>query len=184
MKKIAPALLAVLLLLGCEKKEQSEPKTVAKVATAQDIEIAQNDNPQEIKVRKHSEQVQANESFYIDTPTETQDESQRARTALDANLHVRSPYEKVQISMLIKGLSENYIVKCSACHNDYANGLIGPSLLGKSKEHIKAKIVKFRGDKSVNVLMSDLVAKMSDKEIADLADEIYNFNAQIKKIRG
>lgn len=184
MRKIVPALLAIALMLGCEKKEQNEPKTVAKIATAQDIEVAQNDNPQEIKVKKHNEQVQANESFYIDTPNEAQDESQRARTALDANLHVRSPYEKVQISMLIKGLSQNYIVKCSACHNDYANGLIGPSLLGKSKEHIKTKIAKFRSDKSVNVLMSDLVAKMSDKEIADLADEIYNFNAQIKKIRG
>jgi cytochrome c553 len=95
-------------------------------------------------------------------------------------MHVRSPYEKVKISMLVKSLSKDFIVKCSACHNDYANGVVGPSLLNKDASFIFNKIMKFKQDPKANVLMTALVKKMDEKEIQKLANEIFEFNKQIK----
>ena len=75
------------------------------------------------------------------------------------------------------------MVKCSACHDDYANGVIGPSLLGKSSDEIFNNIADFKSGKKSNVLMDDLINMMSEDEIRTLADEIYNFNEKIKELR-
>jgi cytochrome c553 len=107
----------------------------------------------------------------------------KPRTAIEANMNVRSPYEKIQISMLVKKMSIKFMVKCSACHDDYANGVIGPSLLGKSSDEIFSAIDDFKSGKKSNVLMDDLIKMMDDDEIRTLADEIYNFNEQIKALR-
>lgn len=188
--------MVLLLVAGCSSDENKNQKDKAtqKTATASGIEISQNENASEIKIeeKKHAKD---DKQYYFDydvksayssnaTPA-NQDASVRTnpRTAIDANLHVRSPYEKVQISMLVKGLSKEFIVKCSACHNDYANGVIGPSLLGKSSDFIYDKIKKFKNDKNANVLMSELVNKMDDEEIRKLANEISRFNEEIKKFR-
>ena len=84
---------------------------------------------------------------------------------------------------MLKDLSKKFIVKCSACHNDYANGIIGPSLLGRSSDFIFDKIKKFKTDPNANVLMTDLVKRMDDKEIRELADEINRFNQEINDFR-
>ncbi len=89
---------------------------------------------------------------------------------------------KFRSPWLVNKLSKKFIVKCSACHNDYANGIIGPSLLGRDSNFIFDSIMKFKSGEKVNVLMSDLVKMMSDQEIRKLADEIYHFNKEIKKM--
>ncbi len=98
-------------------------------------------------------------------------------------MHVRSPYEKVKISLLVKKLSKDFITRCSACHNDYANGIIGPSLLDKDSDSIFNSIMKFKKDKSLNVLMTELVNNMNEKEIRKIADEIYEFNKKVRKLK-
>lgn len=189
-------ILLITLLTGCSSDEDKKSKnsSQAKVATASGIEISQNENANEIKVQA-KEHDKKDKQYYFDydiksaySPNATpanKDASIRTkpRTTVDANVHVRSPYEKVRISMLVKSLSKNFIVKCSACHNDYANGVIGPSLLGKDVDFIIKKINKFKNDKNANVLMTDLVKKMDDKEIKELADDIYRFNKEIKNLR-
>jgi cytochrome c553 len=80
-------------------------------------------------------------------------------------------------------LSKTFIVKCSACHDDYANGIIGPSLLSRDSDYIYDKIAEFKSGKKSNPLMDDLIHMMSDEEIRSLADEIYAFNKQIKQMR-
>ena len=85
--------------------------------------------------------------------------------------------------MLARQLSKKFIVKCSACHNDYANGVIGPSLLGKDSDFIFNAIMKFKSGEKENVLMTDLIKMMDDKEIKAMADEIYQFNVELEKMR-
>jgi cytochrome c553 len=98
-------------------------------------------------------------------------------------MNVRSPYEQVQVSMLVRKLSKNFIIRCSPCHNDYANGIIGPSLLGRDSDYIYNKIQDFKTGKKSNPLMTDLIKQMSNKEIRTMANEIYNFNKEIKQMR-
>jgi cytochrome c553 len=98
-------------------------------------------------------------------------------------MHIRSPYEKIKVSLLVRKLSKKFIVKCSACHNDYANGIIGPSLLGKDADYIFNKIADFKSGKKSNPLMNDLINMMSEEEIRDMANEIYKFNEEINKMK-
>ncbi len=83
--------------------------------------------------------------------------------------------------ILAKTLSKNYIVKCSACHDDYANGVIGPSLIQKSEEEITNMIKAYKNKTKVNELMKYLVSQMKDEEIKSLAKEISNLNKEVQR---
>lgn len=201
MKKTNILLIYTLTLLalfaGCSDSNQKKEELPSsnEVTSAQKIEVIENENAQEIKVALKETDANQSQSYYYDYNIKSEydlnsqpannDASARTkpRSAIDANLHVRSPYENVEVSMLVKRLSKNFIVKCSACHNDYANGVIGPSLLGKDANYIFEKISKFKDGSAKNVLMKDLVSQMDAKEIRTLADEIYEFNKKINEMR-
>ena len=195
IKKILLCTAAVILLTACSKKEEEKKVKNAKVEKQAPlkIEIEENKNAKEIKVAEKDIKKTENDTYYFsyngvkseydpNSKPANKDASIRAipRTEIDANMHVRSPYEKVKISMMVKRLSKDFIVKCSACHNDYANGIIGPSLLDKDSDFIFNSIMKFKRDKNANVLMTGLVNQMEEKEIKKLADEIFEFNKQIR----
>ncbi len=190
----------IFLLAACsDKKEENKPVENKKEVVAQaplKIEIEKNENINEIKVAKKEIKNNKNETYYFNyngiknqydpnSKPANEDAAVRVkpRTNVDANIHIRSPYEKVKISMLVKRLSKNFMVKCSACHNDYANGVIGPSLLDKDSDFIFNSIKKFKNNKDANVLMSELVNQMDNREIRELADEIYEFNKQIRELK-
>lgn len=198
---LASSFLLVTAFNGCsdsnDKKAEKE-KHVSSASSTPAIEVVQNSNAKEIKVQekeKKALEVKDGKTYYYDYNIKSeynpqdqpanQDASVRVtpRTSVDANMHVRSPYEKVEISLLVKKMSKEFIVKCSACHNDYANGIIGPSLLGKDADFIFNAIADFKSGKKANPLMSDLIKMMSDEEIQKMANEIYNFNQEITKMR-
>jgi len=200
MKSLYLGLSCVLIigLSACSdtSKEQShnEDKTQT-VSSTPKIEIVQNENAHAIKVEQKSKDKTEGSSYYYDygQKSEYNQNAQpankdasvrvRPRTAIDANMNVRSPYEEVQVSMLVQKLSKNFIVRCSPCHNDYANGIIGPSLLDRDADFIYGKIQDFKSGKKSNPLMNDLINMMSDEEIKNMADEIYTFNKAIKQMR-
>ena len=199
IKQIILSAALILLISGCgDNKKTEETKEIIKVENTQTplkIEVEENKNANEIKVTPKIKDGSKNESYYYDYNVKSEYDPnakpanedaavrEKPRTTIDANLNVRSPYQKVQISLLVKGLSKEFIVKCSACHNDYANGIIGPSLLDKDATFIFNQIKKFKEDKNANVLMSDLVKQMSDENIQKLADEIFAFNKEIKEMK-
>mgnify|MGYP000492175461 CR=1 FL=1 len=205
MKKISTlstlvsSLVLVTLVTGCgektnEEKTSIETKAVSTEVTPQ-IEVVTNKNAKEIKVKEKKTDKAQSKSYYYDYNIKSEyDENAKPanedagirakpRTSIDANINVRSPYEKVQISLLVRKLSKKFIVKCSACHNDYANGIIGPSLLGKTSQEIFDAIAAFKSGEKKNVLMTDLINMMDENEIRTLADEIYEFNEEIKEAR-
>ncbi|WP_246032256.1 c-type cytochrome [Sulfurimonas crateris] len=190
------------LFTGCSqesnKKESANAESAtnsSKTGNLQSIEVIENKNALAVKVEEKKHDKNQSKSYYYDYNIQSEydlnsipaneDASVRTkpRTAVDANIYVRSPYENVQVSMLVKQLSKEFIVKCSACHNDYANGVIGPSLLGKDSGYIFNKIAEFKKDSSKNVLMNGLISQMDDEEIRKLANEIYEFNKMINEMR-
>jgi len=185
-------------MTGCSDSSQEKKDTKeasAKSAEAPKIEVVQNKDAHAIKVEEKENDKTQSKSYYYDyniksaydenSKPANKDASVRVkpRTTIDANMNVRSPYEKVRVSMLVKKLSKEFIVKCSACHNDYANGIIGPSLLGKDSDFIYKKIISFKTGEKSNPLMDGLVKQMDNKEIRALSDEIYEFNKEIKQMR-
>jgi len=197
VKNTIAILISFMFIIACDNKVQDEIKEKPSVKSVQagKIQIVQNKNPQAIKVKEKNITKSKNDNYYFNYGVKSKydENSQPAnkdasvrvkpRTKIDANLHVRSPYEKVQISMLVGKLSKKFIVKCSACHNDYANGIIGPSLLNKSSKDILKSINDFKTGVKKNPLMNDLINLMSNEEIIKIANEIYEFNKQINKLK-
>jgi len=189
-------LTLLLFLTGCgEEKKQESPKVESEAAQAAKIEVIANENAKEIKVKAKSIDKNQSKSYYYDynikseydpnAQPKNKDASVRVkpRTQVDANIHIRSPYEKVQVSLLVQKLSKTFRIKCSACHDDYANGIIGPSLLTRDSDYIFDKIIEFKTGVKSNPLMDGLIKQMSKEEIRTLADEIYSFNQEIKTMR-
>ena len=191
--------ISILILSGCGEKTEETKIDKSKVVSASSpkIEVIHNANSQEIKVKEKKKtklHVKDGKAYYYDYNVKSEydqnaqpankDASVRVkpRTVLDANMHIRSPYERVQISLIVKQLSSTFKLKCSACHDDYANGVVGPSLLGKDADFIYNTIIDFKSGKKSNPLMDDLINMMSDKEIKNIANEIYKFNKEIEKI--
>jgi hypothetical protein len=198
IKKIILSAAIIISISGCSDKKEENTDIEKKVEVVQKqealkIEVEKNENAEEVKVVEKEKTSKKNETYYFNyngVKTQYDPNSEPAnkdakirvapRSSIDANMHIRSPYEKVKISLLVKKLSKEFIVKCSACHNDYANGVVGPSLLSKDSDFIFNKIKTFKEDPDANVLMTGLVKQMSDEEIRKIADEIFQFNKEIK----
>jgi cytochrome c553 len=196
VKKIVLSVF-VVAFIGCgdESKEGTKTESVS-TDKAPTIEIVANENAKEIKV-KQKDSNGSEGTFYQgmtgglkhgydpNSQPANKDAAVRVkpRTEVDANMHVRSPYEQVQVSLIVDDLSKNFRVKCSACHSDYANGIIGPSLLAKNSDEIFNAIADFKSGKKSNPLMDGLIDHMEESEIRELADEIYKFNQKIKEMR-
>ena len=192
-------MVSIFTLVGCGDKEQKDETKTTSSNKELKIEVVQNNDAHAIKVeekKKTKLQVKDGKAYYYDYNIKSayDENSQPAnkdaavrvkpRTVLDANMNIRSPYERVQVSLIVKQLSRTYRLKCSACHDDYANGVIGPSLLGKDSSYIYDKIIGFKTGKASNPLMDDLIKMMSDKEIKKISQEIYDFNKKIQEMRG
>jgi cytochrome c553 len=207
MKKsilLASTFVIIISFSACGNKKESDEKkqinNVTATAVAPKIEVVVNQNEYAVKVKSNTDEMHKGKSknknsFYYDYGEKSEYDQNaqpanedasvrvRPRTKLDAYTHIRSPYERVQVSLLAKQLSPAFRLKCSACHDDYANGVLGPSLLGRDADYIYNKIIAFKTGKKKNVFMNDLIHNMSDKEIRSIAEDIYNFNIQIQKIR-
>ena len=190
------SLSLAVFLVGCsDNATEKSNKGHAAAPTAGAIEIISNENAHEVKVKEKVRHKSDNDSYYYDYNIKSEydqnaqpankDASVRIkpRTAVEANMNVRSPYEHVQVSLLVTQLSKNFRVKCSACHDDYANGIIGPSLIGRDADYIYNKINQFKSGEKSNPLMNDLIHMMSDAEIREISEEIYHFNQELEKIR-
>lgn len=185
MKRLLFIALVLLTFIGCgdqkaddkkqsniveEKKEQVNSATPQITVTTGDTQI-EKDNP------FASYDIDGNRVVKIapdgqETPLTKE---------LGALISIKNNYEKLNAKLLAQRLSKNYILKCSACHDDYANGVIGPSLLDKNEKEIFDMIKAYQNKTKVNVLMKDLISKMQDDEIKALADEIANFNKEMRE---
>ncbi len=179
----AAVVISLVLLGGCGSKENSGSSTGE--ATTQSPKIEVVEGAVKKSVEKKDSKSNSGQFYYSYNKEndEKEDNETKVRTTLDAYLNIRSPYERVQITMMIKRLSKDFIVRCSPCHDDYANGVIGPSLLGKDGDFIYGRLMDFKNGKKKNVLMKELVSQIDDNKLKAIADEIAVFNKQIEKYR-
>jgi len=181
-KWIIPIASLMLIFNGCG--DGSEPNQNNQ-STQQQIKITKN--AVDTTIKEQQDKSNSGQFYYSYNKEKNasayNSEESKTRTTIDAYLNIRSPYEKVRITMMIKRLSNEYILKCSPCHDDYANGVIGPSLLDKDTDFIYQRIMDFKTGKRKNVLMKELISQIDDKKLHDIAEEIANFNKEIRKMR-
>ncbi len=183
MRKVMMAALAGVLmagLSGCGEKKE-EPSGSA-TESAGEIKVTPG-AVQKVEKKEISKENSGEFYYSYNKQKSAEPEEERRRTTIDAYLNIRSPYERVMVTMMIKKLSRDFIIKCSPCHDDYANGVIGPSLLDKDGEFIFKRLEAFKSGEKKNVLMRELVERIDDEELKSIAEEIAEFNRQIRELR-
>ena len=174
-----------MILTGCGGSDEAK-QAQASADSATPAAIKVTAGAVDTTVKKEKSKENGGQFYYAynkEKNSTYNSEENKVRTTIDAYLHIRSPYERVRITMMIKRLSKDYIIKCSACHDDYANGVIGPSLLDKNATYIYDHITAFKTGTKKNVFMKELVEQMPESEIKALSEEIANFNKEIRKMR-
>ena len=204
MKKSIYTIFIAALLIGCGGDKSKESKEIAKEADASQIKITQGEQKAAATQDTHSEELKKDKKgfYYTYDKSEANETEDTSHTRLEAQRNIKNrvvdgkvavrekehkattPYQYVRIDLLKRALSHEFMVKCSACHDDYANGIIGPSLLEKDGEFIYKQMVKYRDDPSKNIFMYELVNKMSEKEIKALSNEVAQFNKEIRALKG
>ncbi|WP_086244841.1 c-type cytochrome [Campylobacter devanensis] len=178
MKKSITIILSAIIFLGCSNQTNSknDPQESNKTATTNSITIKKGSSANQTKSDEwvvYDIDGKKNIKFGIGESNET-------TKSIGAIAFTRPPLQSINKALLKGQLSKNFITKCSACHDDYANGIIGPSLLDKTSEQIYDMIIAYRTKTKVNILMADLVKSMDDKEVVDIANEISQFNEQFR----
>ncbi|QKF62009.1 c-type cytochrome [Campylobacter curvus] len=167
----------MLLFSGCNDKGKDDKNQTAS-QSAQTAGV--------IKVERSSASAQPSRSDFVHYDMDGEKkvkfglEDNNVSRQIGALAMVKSPLESINAKLVRGRLSKDFIVKCSSCHDDYANGIIGPSLLNKSGDEIYDMIIAYKNKEKANVLMRDLVNSMDESEVRALAKDISDFNAQFR----
>lgn len=186
IKISACSLAAALLLCGCGEDEKSKAQSAAEQSTAQKAERNSTARPR-ITVKSGEAPKQDDKFVSYDFYGERMvnfnlngDVNETTKNIV-AYSSIKNQYEKLNFDLMKKRLGRDFILRCSACHDDYANGIIGPSLLDKTDAQIVDMIKKYKFKEKPNPLMVQLVNGMSEQQIETMAKEIYEFNRQFKE---
>jgi len=180
-KNLLPLLLSIFIFVGCDKKNNDENATTSGIEEIKDGSKISVSGGKIVDANSTTNQFMTYniEGERVVSIAPNGEENATTRQ-LGAVITIKNQYEKLNADILKKKLSQNFIRKCSACHDHYANGIIGPSLLTKTEDDIFKMIALYKNDTKKNVLMVQLVKQMDDKEIRALAKEIAEFNKEIR----
>jgi cytochrome c553 len=76
-------------------------------------------------------------------------------------------------------VSPLYKKKCSSCHGNIGQGIIGPKLIGKSEEFLLKSLREFKSGERKNYVMYGLLGGMDDEQIAEIAKEVSTFQKKL-----
>ncbi|WP_200763991.1 c-type cytochrome [Nitrosophilus alvini] len=77
-------------------------------------------------------------------------------------------------------VSPLYKKKCASCHGVTGEGIIGPKLLGKSKEELYSALIDFKSGKRKNYVMYGLLSQLDEEQLEQLAEEISSFEEKLR----
>ncbi len=75
-------------------------------------------------------------------------------------------------------VSPLYKKSCASCHGNVGEGIIGPKLMGRTKDYILTNLKAFKDGSRKNYVMYGLLSKMPDSDLESLATEIGTFQAK------
>jgi cytochrome c553 len=162
MKKIITA-VAILLTVGAFAfmmkldKEAERFKQIEEIIEKTKMEVSLNKN---VKITK------------IEEPTPTPRPEEKKDNEAEEKLNALK--KRAGNAMAFK-VSPLYKQKCSSCHGVNGEGIIGPKLIGLTKEQVLKALEDFKSGTRKNYVMYGLLSKMSQEDIEKLSEEIGTF---------
>ena len=77
-------------------------------------------------------------------------------------------------------VSPLYKKSCASCHGNIGEGIIGPKLIGLSKEKLLQDLKDFKNGKRKNYVMYGLLNGLDEAQLEELASEISTFKAKLE----
>jgi len=77
-------------------------------------------------------------------------------------------------------VSPLYKKSCASCHGNIGEGIIGPKIIGLSKEKLLKDLQDFKSGKRKNYVMYGLLNGLKESQLKELADEISTFKAKLE----
>ena len=77
-------------------------------------------------------------------------------------------------------VSPLYKKSCASCHGNVGEGIIGPKLIGLSKDKLLKDLQDFKTGKRKNYVMYGLLNGLKESQFEELADEISTFKAKLE----
>jgi cytochrome c553 len=78
-------------------------------------------------------------------------------------------------------VSPLYKKSCASCHGNIGEGIIGPKLIGQSKDKILKDLQNFKSGKRKNYVMYGLLNGLKESQLEELANEISTFKDKLEK---
>lgn len=179
---ITTGIIALLTLSGCnEKEDKSTSSTTQTVTQSGSITVISPGNKTSETNKDQFRTLDIRGESIIKYAPEGQEITKEVKNVQVVVAARNSPYGSIHARLMQQRLSKDFIVLCSACHDDYANGVIGPSLIGKNEKEVREMIDKYSKEPDANVLMTSLVERMTSEEIDFIAKDIAKFNQEIQK---
>jgi len=76
-------------------------------------------------------------------------------------------------------VSPLYKKSCASCHGNIGEGIIGPKLIGLSKDKLLKDLQDFKSGKRKNYVMYGLLNGLKESQLEELAEEISTFKAKL-----
>ncbi len=80
-------------------------------------------------------------------------------------------------------VSPLYKKNCSSCHGSAGEGIIGPKLIGQTKEKILQNLQDFKSGKKKNYVMYGLLGNLNNAQLVELSEEIGQFQSKLDNIK-
>lgn len=120
-------------------------------------------------------------TLVVEEPVKTQPKPAIQTTASnDGEFQTSDELKKIKelkqsVAVSSDGVSKLYLQSCAPCHAKDGSGVLAPSIIGKSKDEILARLNDYKAGKVPNSLMEGLLDNVSDENLTILADEISKF---------
>ncbi len=171
IKHVIAGISLILAIWACVylynlDKEVNKLQNISTIIKKSQMEVVHLESQAKIKQEiAQNNQLQSNSAEIKKTNKKLSDQLQALKNQAGniAAFHVSTLYKK----------------NCSSCHGTIGEGIIGPKLIGRSKDYILKNLQEFKSGKRKNYIMYGLLGNLSDQQLVELATEIGKFQAKL-----
>ncbi len=166
------ALVALLLAIWASVYMMNLDSEVHKLERISELIKSTAMEDKKIKVQTHQESTTSVQS--------AQQSAAQAQNSKDKEVaeKLKALKEKAGNIAAFK-VSPLYKKNCASCHGATGEGVIGPKLIGDSKEKVLQALKDFKSGKRKNYVMYGLLGNIDDAQLEELAEEISTFQAKL-----
>jgi len=132
-------------------------------------------------IEKSQIKVKLNKNVVVNTDSSQATKSNTSKVNNEMDEKLKALKDKAGNVALFK-VSPLYKKNCSSCHGSAGEGIIGPKLIGQTKEKILQNLQDFKSGKKKNYVMYGLLGNLKDAQLVELSKEIGQFQSKLDAI--